>query len=254
MNTQHAAHLSAEIDLARRVFAEHAPDADATFLGGSHARGEATPRSDLNLLAVSALRARPMRSTHRVDGWLAELVVHSNESVLYVMQSQARDGIPRLATLLSESITLGESAMTKRLRESANQVLQGGPAPLRSNQILAHRFVITGLIDDIRQPRSVLEVVGTVGSLYVEFSSFLLRSRGEWAAEGKWIGREVERLDPALARQFEQAFARLTQEGEPEEVIRLVEDVLEPFGGFLHEGYVEPLQESRSRRQVYASA
>ncbi len=226
-----------EIAAAHAFLDAEFPHAGAAFLGGAYVRDEGTPWSDLDIVVIESERARPGRMNLVIDGWFFDVIVHSPMSAFLAMQDEVLEGVPFTATLLAESVTLVESEIGETLLEEARSLVEAGPWPITSREVDELRFRITELVDDLREPRSMLELIGSAGELYDVFSNFVLRTRGEWPARGKWIARRIERIDPDFAHRFEYAFVRLSRHGHADDAIRIVEEILEPFGGFLYDGY-----------------
>lgn len=228
------------IGAAKAVVREHVSDATAAFVGGSGLRGQVPRSSNLDLIAVSNLRARPVRHNLVHDGWRVDLAIHTTESLLHRLQNESSHGVPRIGALILDSVGLLQTDQESELDRHTRSLFDGGPPPLDSNDSRERRFRITELVNELRQPRSKIEALASAGQLYREVANFILRANGEWGAHGKWIAREIERHDPRIAHEFERAFLSLANadDGHSKDAIRMVEDILEEHGGLLYDGYI----------------
>jgi hypothetical protein len=89
----------------------------------------------------------------------------------------------------------------------------------------------------MRFPRSGEELVATGAYLYQDAAEFYFRTRGLWSAHSKTIPRRLRQADAGFAEKFLRAFDALFTEKRPGPAAALVEELLEPFGGFLFEGF-----------------
>jgi hypothetical protein len=99
------------------------------------------------------------------------------------------------------------------------------------------RYVISDLIDDLREPRSKEELVGTGAQLFDSLANYHLRARGFWGGKGKSIPRALKGADAALCARYCGGFEDLFTKGDTRAVIELAEELLAPDGGLLFEGY-----------------
>ena len=68
-------------------------------------------------------------------------------------------------------------------------------------------------------------------------ADFYFRARGLWAAHSKTIPRRLRAADAAFAARFTHAFDALFNGKRAEPAAALVAALLDPFGGFLFEGF-----------------
>ncbi|MEM8614131.1 MAG: hypothetical protein AAGF93_19065 [Cyanobacteria bacterium P01_H01_bin.105] len=127
--------------------------------------------------------------------------------------------------------------MSRELTQLADNVLNQGPPVWDKDAIDRSRYTLTELIDDIRAPRSRAELLASGTQLYDEVANHYLRRRNLWSASGKTIPRRLQQISPQFADQFEESFAALFTHGETDKLIKLVENMLTPDGGWLFEGY-----------------
>ena len=201
-------------------------------------RGESTAYSDLDLVVVYERLECAYRESFVFDGWPVEAFVHDPETLAHFFAGDADSARPSLPNMVVEGIEIPEETDFGRLlKRRAKVLLDAGPAPLVQRDIERFRYLLGDLLDDIRTPRNPAEVVATGTVLYGQVADFWFRSRGEWSASGKTIPRLMRKRDAAFSDGFEAAFGRLFGEGEPSDVVSLVEELLRPFGGCLFAGY-----------------
>jgi hypothetical protein len=108
---------------------------------------------------------------------------------------------------------------------------------LTADELTSKRYVITDLVDDLRQPRSMDEAIATGTRLYAILADYYLRANGCWSASGKTVPRVLQQNRPDFYERYALAFRNLFQNFDTKAVIDLAEEVLEPDGGFLFDGY-----------------
>src|SRR3989338_7620278 len=146
--------------LISRLHMEKYPDADVIFLAGSVVRGEGTKTSDLDIVIVHEALPNAYRDSYYYGGWPIEAFVHDPQTLEYFFQKvDAPSGVPSLAAMVSEGIELPlVTALSQRLKDIANGFLQAGPARWSAKEIDSSRYIISDLIEDLREPRSQSEM------------------------------------------------------------------------------------------------
>jgi hypothetical protein len=147
------------IAAAKSIHRERYADAEVTFLAGSLVRGEGTSTSDLDLVVVFKNLANAYRESFRFGGWPVEAFVHDPQTLAYFFHEVDKpSGIPSLPTMVSEGIEVPRSSeFSRALKAAANLVIDEGPPPWERTDIDRSRYAITGLVDDLREPRSRAE-------------------------------------------------------------------------------------------------
>ena len=214
-------------------------DASIVFAAGSIVRGEGTPYSDLDLVVVYPTLERAYRESFRFDGYPVEGFVHDPETLNYFFTELDRaSGVPSLPQMVLEGVEIpGPSDLSRALKQRAAEVLDMGPPALSPEDERRLRYSISDLVDDLREPRSNQELLGTGAKLFEELANYYLRSRGLWSAKAKAIPRALERADAAMYAKYSRGFERLFKHGDAGPVIELAEEVLGPAGGFLFDGF-----------------
>ena len=225
-------------EAARGIFRERYEEARVVFLGGSVMRGEATPTSDLDIVVVYERLPNAYREAFVYGGWPVEAFVHDVGTLAEFFESDRRRGVPALMSMVWEGVEVPEACeFSAGLKRSARELLEAGPPPWDEEELTLRRYRLTDWADDIRYPRSAEELVATGAWLYGDAAEFYFRTRGLWSAHSKTIPRRLREADAAFAERFLRAFETLFAEKRPEPAVALVAELLEPFGGFLFEGF-----------------
>jgi hypothetical protein len=227
-------------EAARGIFGERYAGARVLFLGGSVVRGDATPTSDLDIVVVYEQLPNAYREAFVYGGWPVEAFVHDVATLERFFERDRRSGLPALMSMVSEGVEIpGAGEFSAAWKRRAAELLEAGPPAWDEEELTLRRYRLTDWVDDMRFPRSPEELVATGAYLYQDAAEFYFRTRGLWSAHSKTIPRRLRRADPAFAEKFLRAFDTLFAAKRGEAVVALVEELLEPFGGLLFEGFRE---------------
>lgn len=227
------------IQITNRIYTERFSGAKVIFLAGSIIRGEGTRFSDLDLVVLYQQVRNAYRESFTYEGYPVEAFIHDSETLNYFFCEVDRpQGTCTLATMVAEGIEiLNPSEYSASLKQLAQSVIDMGPVEFTADEIDRLRYQITGLIDDIREPRNLREMTGTCTELYPLLANFYLRTKDLWGAEGKVIPRMLKRYDASFYEAFTSAFEKVFVDNEQEHLIKLAENILNPYGGFLFDNY-----------------
>jgi len=235
-DAQHAA-----IARAARFAATVCPSAEVVLLAGSAARGEATPYSDLDIIALfSALPSGAYREMHRFENHDFELFAHDIQTLTYFCREiEQPSGQPVLATMVVEGteIVSTNSSLLAHARKICANTLQSGPPALTPEALESRRYALTDLLYSLLATPDEATRIACGSALYNALSDFSLRSASQWSASGKAIPKTLNRFDPALASRFSAAFSALFADSKMQLTEELVEIVLAPYGGLLRAGF-----------------
>lgn len=232
--------LDLALELARRYCTERFPSA-AVVLGGSVARGTATPASDLDLVLIFERLGNAWRETVTINGITAELFAHDPETLAWFFDQDRAAGTGALAAMLSEGIAVtGPPALLAQAKALGAAALALGPPPLDAEDLARRRYIVSDLAEDLRGGGTPGEIIAIAARLYQELGDLMLRSAGHWSGTGKALARQLDQRNPALALRFEHAFGSLFRHGHAAQVLGLVEELLAPLGGTLLAGYHNP--------------
>ena len=226
------------IEAAKKIKKERFSQAKAVFLAGSVVRDEHTAYSDLDLVVIFDHVPQAYRRSFVWKDWPIEVFVHDFSTLRYFFDLECRGGVPSLCNMVHEGICIPkESDSTQQAKRLAVQYLGRGPTPWSTQELLKQRYVITDLIDDLREPRNKAESVASAVQLYPILAGFWLRIQNKWAAQGKSIPRRLQQVDRDFAGRFERCFHLVFTQGQAENLIQLATDILQPYGGFFFDGY-----------------
>lgn len=227
------------IETTKRVLEARYQGATVAFCAGSFVRGDATEYSDIDLVVFFSTLDRAFRESFIFEGWPMEAFVHDPSRLRYFFEKvDLPSGFPSLPSMVAEGVPVPSAcSLSKEMKQLANELLVKGPVPLTEMQDLNYRYLITDLIDDLRSPRGKDEGVATGIRLYETLSDYYFRSNGKWSAKGKHIPRKLKECDPLLAVNFAESFNQLFINNDATALIDLTGNILEPFGGFVFEGY-----------------
>ena len=226
------------VEAAHGFWRERYAGARVVFLAGSVMRGEATPTSDLDIVVVYEKLPNAYREAFVHGGWPVEAFIHDAGTLEHFFDDDRRRGIPALMSMVAEGVEVPEaSEFSAGLKRRAVELLEAGPPAWDEEELTLRRYRLTDWVDDLRFPRSEEELLATGAYLYQDAAEFYFRTRGLWSAHSKTIPRRLRRADADFAERFLRAFDALFTEKRPEPVAALAGELLEPFGGFLFEGF-----------------
>ncbi|NEB75317.1 nucleotidyltransferase domain-containing protein [Streptomyces sp. SID14478] len=229
-------------DQALRLLAERHPNALGAVLGGSAARGEARPTSDLDLAVLLPATDVSRREQIRYEGRLAELFLHRLPELPDVFEG---DRVLRRGTMLfiyGEGIPLLDPhGHVSRARARARDLLAAGPVPLTPAQWERSRYVLTCWLDDLLDtPRTErYEQLATADDALHEAAHLLTAHHNTWTGIGRWLPRRLLQADPDLGEALLHGHLTVAENADPAPLASAVERVLELVGGPLREGYVQ---------------
>lgn len=233
-------------ELVKEIYETRYPQSQLIFFAGSIVRGEGTSASDLDLVVVFDQLPNAYRESFIYKDWPVEAFVHDPQTLEYFFKQFDRpSGFPSLASMVSEGIELpAASVFSKGLKQLAQSVIAAGPPHWGDPEIRSARYAITDLIEDMKDPRSVRELHASATALYPSLANYYFRSQNLWSAKSKTIPRRLEMIDPAFAERFLDSFEQVFTQNCTQQLFLLVEEILEPQGGFLFEGYTLDAPES----------
>ncbi len=224
------------IQITNEMLETKYPLAKFAFLAGSIIRGEGTAFSDLDIVIIFEDLPNAYRESFYFKDFPVETFVHTPETLNYFFELDAKERIPSLAQMVSEGIEVpGKTELSKTLKNLANETLKY-PPQITKEEIRIFQYWITDLIDDIREPRSKLELTAVGTRLYEAIADCYLRTNNLWSAKGKSIPRNLKKHSPEFYQDFTSSFEELFALGKTEKIINLAENLLAPHGGFMFDG------------------
>lgn len=221
-------------DLARQLVSELYPDARAAWLGGSVARGDASPTSDLD---ITVLQDGPaLRKSIEYGGWPVELFVHTEKSLRYFADKDQARRQPTMMRLVGESVVLLDTdGSGARLQQEFLAEVAAGPQPLSADELNLLRYTITDLLEDLASATGDVQLA-IKSVLWQEAARLLLTGSGCWSGTGKGLLREVTTHDVAHGTNHAVALLDGVRESD-DRLVAAVDNILAYHGGRLFAGF-----------------
>jgi hypothetical protein len=225
------------IKAASQFISKHFPDCEVALLAGSVVRGEATTTSDLDIVVFVKNNTAPYRESLVEFGWAIEVFVHDLITYKQYFKSDCQRARPTLPKMVSEGLIIKDEGIMDSIKQEAKELLEKGPEEWTVETIDTKRYFITDALHDFIGSANRAEEIFIANRLAELVSEFVLRTNHKWVGTSKWIVRALKNFDEQFAAQFVEAFDHFYKTGDKNEVIQLIENILEPFGGPLFHGY-----------------
>ncbi|MGM0599971.1 MAG: nucleotidyltransferase domain-containing protein [Candidatus Rifleibacteriota bacterium] len=224
---------------SQRLINEKYADAVAAFLCGSIIRGTHNADSDYDVVVIYPELENAYRESYMFENRKIETFVHDPETLTWFFEKcDAASGIPSLPTMVDQGLIIkNNEGLADKIKAQAHELLLLGPEPLSLEQIEDYRYRITDLCDDLRTSPDISCCLAAGTSLYQVIADFYLRVNDSWSAGGKMLPVVLKEHDPQFAYRYSEAFLLLFNSQLSYSVITLAEEILEPWGGFLFDGY-----------------
>ena len=223
---------------AERLWSQRYPSASVLFCGGSVVRGQGFPSSDLDVVVIFAHVENAWRESLLFEGWPVEVFAHDSETLAYFVAEDGKRRIPSLAHMISEALVIPTiTPLSQDIQLWARGVLAARPEVPSSASLAEDRYWLTDTLHDFRDDRSARELRAIACKLYPRLCRFVLETRGHWLGSEKMLPRLVEQAAPELGEAIEGAFERFFTTGDRSDALRVAQQILEPFGGELFDGF-----------------
>lgn len=225
------------IETAHQFINKYCPNSQGALLAGSVVRGEATETSDLNIVIFDKNLNSSYRESFIDFGWAIEVFVHNLTSYKSYFESDYQRARPSLPRMVSEGIILKDDGIIKLVKKEAQVILEKGPEEWPADTIKIKRYFITDALNDFIGCSNREEEIFIANTLDELASEFVLRTNCQWIGASKWVIRSLRHYDEDFADQFVEAFDIFYKTGDKNHVIQLVENILQPYGGQLFDGF-----------------
>lgn len=225
------------IEAAHQFINKYFPNCQGALLAGSVVRNEATETSDLDIVIFEKSLSASYRESLKEFGWDIEVFVHNLTSYKHFFESDYERARPSLPRMISEGIILKDKGVIEEIKKEANDLLSKGPEKWSEETIKIKRYFITDALNDLKGSSNRAEEIFIANTLAELVSEFVLRTNRKWIGSSKWIVRSIKQYNEDFANRFIEAFDEFYKTGEKKRIIELVDEVLQPFGGLLFEGF-----------------
>ncbi|MEE6452313.1 nucleotidyltransferase domain-containing protein [Gottfriedia acidiceleris] len=225
------------IKAANHFIHKYFPNCQGALLAGSVVRGEATETSDLDIVIFDKSLSSSYRESLKAFGWDIEVFVHNLSSYKQFFKSDYERARPSLPRMVSEGIILKDEGVINEIKKEANDLLDKGPEKWSEETIKVKRYFITDTLNDFIGCSNRAEELFIANTLAELVSEFVLRTNGKWIGTSKWIIRSLRQYNEEFANILVDAFDSFYTNGEKNRIIKLVDEVLHPFGGRLFEDF-----------------
>lgn len=225
------------IDAARKVVEQQFPECDAAILAGSTTRGEATEKSDLDIIIVTKGVKTAYEETIFAHGWYIDILFNSPATCVKFFEMDKKRRRPAITHMCAQGIILKDNdGVATLLQEKAQRVLDEGPELLEQEHLDGFRRELTGLLDDFITARNYGEGLLMAQNVALQSIDIILGYHQHWLGEGKWLLREFRDYDPELERQCISALETFYKYGLKDPLIQFGEYALDHVGGRRKEG------------------
>jgi predicted nucleotidyltransferase len=224
-------------EAARKFVEKYFPDCQAAVLAGSVVRGEATATSDLDIVVFDESLPSSYRESLIDFGWAIEVFVHNLTSYKHFFEMDYKNAKPSMQRMIYEGLVLKDEGVLQSIKDEAKAILDKGPEHWSEATITTKRYFITDVLDDFSGCQNRAEQLFVANALAELLQEFVLRMNGQWVGTSKWVIRALKQYDVEFTERFAEAFDLFYKTGEKSKVIELTDQVLEPYGGRLFEGF-----------------
>ena len=139
--------------------------------------------------------------------------------------------------MCAEGVVIKDDGSAQTIKQEAEALLEAGPTPLTETQLRQARYTLSDLLGDFVGATNHLEASFVLDQLLPILCDFIFDTRGEWRGGSKWNPRKLAKLDPHLLGRLEAGLEAFAIDKERGAFATLVDEVLEPFGGRLFDGF-----------------
>ncbi|MFF2878895.1 nucleotidyltransferase domain-containing protein [Gottfriedia sp. NPDC057991] len=225
------------IEAAQHFIEKYFPNCQGALLAGSVVRGEATETSDLDIVIFDKSLSSSYRESLNEFSWDIEVFVHNLSSYKQFFKSDYERARPSLPRMVSEGVILKDEGIIEDIKKEANDLLEKGPEKWSEDTNKIKRYFITDALNDFKGSSKRAEEIFIANTLAELVSEFVLRTNCKWIGSSKWVVRSLRNYNEEFANCFVEAFDLFYTTGEKKQVIKLVNEVLQPYGGQIFEGF-----------------
>lgn len=225
------------ISVVERFIADRFPGASVAVVAGSTASGSRTRTSDIDLLLIGddmlATDVSSLAATFSFEGEIFEVFAYTTSGFEQWARRGLNDYRPVIVHMLLEGLPLRGATGLAGLKETWRTIFDAGPA-VSPHELDLRRYVITDLVDDLRDATDPLERHVVASALFERTAELMLLTEGHWIGAGKYLPRRLRALSEGRA----EVLSRPLIDGDLLLFADRVEDELLRAGGRVHAGFV----------------
>jgi hypothetical protein len=226
-----------QISVAERFIADRFPGANVAVMAGSTARGNRTRTSDIDLLLIGddmlATDVSSLAATFAFEGEILEVFAYTTSGFEQWARKGLSDYRPVIVHMLLEGLPLRGTTELANLKETWRTIFDEGPV-VSAHELDLRRYVITDLLDDLRDATDLLERHVVASVLFERTAELMLLTAGHWIGAGKYLPRRLR----ALSQERADTLARPLIDGDLKLFADRAEDELLRVGGRVQAGFV----------------
>ncbi|WLR41169.1 nucleotidyltransferase domain-containing protein [Bacillus carboniphilus] len=222
---------------AKKFINHYFENCDGAILAGSVVRDKATTTSDLDIVVFDQNIKEAFRESVIQFDWPIELFVHNLQTYKRFFQQDVERARPSLPRMVAEGKVIKSSHLILSIKDEASEIIKRGPAQWSEDTIRLKRYFISDSLIDFIGSTDRQESLFIANKLSIIVHEFVLRTNKQWIGDSKWIIRSLKEYNIAFAEMFVEAFEAFYRNNEKDKVIELVDNVLDPYGGRLFEGF-----------------
>lgn len=225
------------ISVAERFIADRFPAASVAVMAGSTASGSRTRTSDIDLLLIGddmlTADVSSLAATFAFEGEIFEVFAYTASGFERWARKGCNDYRPVIVHMLLEGLPLRGATELAGLKETWQKIFDEGPV-VSPHELDLRRYVITDLLDDLRDATDPLERHVVASALFERTAELMLLTEGHWIGAGKYLPRRLR----ALSEERAEVLARPLIDGDLLLFADRAEDELLRAGGRIHAGFV----------------
>lgn len=197
-------------DVAERFIATKFPTTTIAVMGGSSATGTRTRTSDIDLLLIGDDQFADSPSGHSVhefEGEIFEAFGYTPAGFDHWAGRGIAKGRPTIVHILVDGIGIRGGRELEVLQHSWQDVLEAGPA-VSPNDLERRRYLITNLLDDLRDVGDPLERQVIAADLFTQTAELMLLTGQRWIGTGKYLPRRLREMSSSRAERLSQPLLR----------------------------------------------
>lgn len=224
-------------ELAERFVAAHFPKASIAVVGGSTSRGERTRTSDIDLLLIGPSVLADDQSgaalTREFEGEVFEVFAYTPAGFTEWAERSIAQHRPVIVHMLVEGTSVRAGDGFEALHAMWANRLEAGPS-VNSHELDFRRYVITDVLDDLRDASDPLERTVLAATLFERTAELMLLTANHWIGTGKYLPRRLRALPSDRVDALADPYVR----GDLERLADAVEHELLALGGRVQAGFV----------------